>query len=63
MKIDLDSFVQQAIQNQNMMINPIFSNAVNLYRNHNSQNLRQIAENICKENGTTFEEMKKKLGY
>lgn len=62
MRPNVQQMVQQAMQNGNMMNNPVFSNAVGMYRNHNSEGLRNIADNLCRENGTTYEEMRRKLG-
>lgn len=57
----INQIVNQAMNNSAMMQNPMFSNAVGLYRSHDSNGLRNLAENICRENGTSFEEMKRKL--
>lgn len=57
----ISNYVQQAIQNSNLMSNKNFNNAVGMYRNGQSQNLRQFAENACREFGMTYDDAKRKL--
>ena len=55
------AFMQQIMNNNQLMQNPIGKNAIELARKGDIQGLNSLAENLCKERGTTFEEMKAKL--
>ena len=55
------AFMQQAMNNSNIMSNPIAKNAFEMYQKGNIQGVNQLAENLCKEKGTTMEEMTSKI--
>lgn len=55
--------MMNAMNNNQMMSVPAFQKAVGLYRNHDTKSLTQLAENVCKEYGTSYEEQKQKLGF
>ena len=54
-------FLQQAMQNSQINQNPIAKNAIEMYQKGDKQGLNELAENLCKEKGTTMEEMTKKI--
>lgn len=58
----LQQFAYSAMQNNQLMGNQYFSNAVSMFRNHQSKDLLSYANNLCKEYGMTYEDAKKKLG-
>lgn len=55
------AIMQQIMNNDKIMQNPIGKNAIELARKGDIQGLNSLAENLCKERGTTFEEMKSKF--
>ena len=55
------SFMQQAMNNSQLMQNPISRNAIEMYQKGDKQGLNQLAQNLCKEKGTTLEEMTKQI--
>ena len=55
------SFMQQAMNNSQLMQNPIGRNAIEMYQKGDKQGLNQLAQNLCKEKGTTLEEMTKQI--
>lgn len=55
------AFLQQAMQNSQINQNPIAKNAIEMYQKGDKQGLNELAENLCKEKGTTMEEMTKKI--
>lgn len=61
--MQLNQLVNGFLNNQQVMQNPICANAIQMYMNHNTQGLTQLAENLCRENGTTLKEQKIKLGF
>lgn len=61
MNLNPQALLQQMINNNKIMQNPIAKNAIQMYQQGNVQELNQIAENLCKENGTTIDEMKNKI--
>ena len=54
-------FIQNAMKNSQVMQNPIISNAMGLFQKGDYKGLNELAENMCKENGTTMENMKNQL--
>ena len=50
-------FLQQAMQSGN----PIVKNAVEMYQRGDKDGINKLAENLCKEKGTSFEEMAKQI--
>ncbi len=53
--------LNQAMNNPQMKSNPIAKHAMELFQNGDTENLRLMAENLCRENHTTPEEVKEKL--
>ena len=54
--------VQQLMNNSQAMHNPIFKNAVDMYQKGDTKSLNTLVNNLCKERGTTIEEVRKQLG-
>ena len=54
--------IQTAMNNRQYMQNPIFSNAVGMFKNNDTQGLQKLAENICKERGMSVDQIRKQLG-
>lgn len=55
-----EQFVQNAMNsNPNIKNNPIIQNALNLYKAKDYNALQSLANNVCKEHGTSTEEIKK----
>ena len=50
-------FLQQAMQSSN----PIVKNAIEMYQRGDKEGINKLAENLCKEKGTSFEEMAKQI--
>lgn len=50
-------FLQQAMQSGN----PIVKNAVDMYQRGDKDGINKLAENLCREKGTSFDEMTKKI--
>ena len=46
-------FIQQMMNNSQIMQNPMAKNAMEMYQNGDAQGLQTMAENLCKERGTT----------
>jgi hypothetical protein len=51
------AFLQQAMQSNN----PIVSNAIQMYQKGDKEGINEIAKNLCKEKGTSFDEMAKQI--
>lgn len=54
-------FMKQATQNSELMKNPIAKNAIQMYQNGDKDGINQLAQNLCSEKGTTFEEMTQQI--
>lgn len=55
------AFIQQAMNDSQLMQNPISRNALEMYQRGDKQGLNELAKNMCKEKGTSFEEMAQKI--
>lgn len=55
------AFLQQAMNDSQLMQNPISRNALEMYQKGDKQGLNELAQNLCKEKGTTMEEMTKQI--
>ena len=51
------AFLQQAMQSGN----PIVKNAIEMYQKGDKEGINQLAQNLCKERGTSYEEMVNQL--
>ena len=47
------AFIQQMMNNSQIMQNPMVKNAMQMYKNGDTKGLQAMAENLCKERGTT----------
>lgn len=54
-------FMQNVMQNSNVMKNPLAKNAIHMMQNNDSKGLQEMAENLCKQHGTTAEEVKQMI--
>ena len=52
------AFIQQMMNNSQVMRNPIAKNAMEMYQKGDTQGLQSMAENLAKERGTTVDDMK-----
>ena len=48
-------------QNSELMKNPIAKNAIQMYQNGDKDGVNKLAQNLCSEKGTTFEEMTQQI--
>lgn len=55
------AFLQQAMTNSQLMQNPIGKNAIEMFQKGDKEGLAQLANNLCKEKGTSYEEMAKEI--
>lgn len=55
------AMLQQMMNNSQIMSNPMAKNVVEMMQKGDKQGLQTMAENMCKENGTTIEQMKTNL--
>ncbi len=54
-------FMQSAMNNHQIMSNPIGKNAIELFQRGDKQGLNELAQNLCKEKGTSYDEMAKQI--
>ena len=54
-------FMQQAMNNSRFMQNPISRNAIEMYQRGDIRGINELANNLCKEKGTSYEEMAKQI--
>lgn len=55
------AFMQNVMNNNEIMKNPIINNAVQMYQKGDADGLNKLAENLCRENNTTMEQMKSQI--
>lgn len=52
------AFMQNVAQNNQIMQNPMAKSAMELFQKGDSKGLQEMAENLCKERGTSADEVK-----
>ena len=52
------AFMQNVAQNSEFMKNPMAKNAMEMFQKGDSKGLQEMAENLCKERGTTVDDVK-----
>lgn len=50
-------FIQQAMNNSQMMQNPMIANAIQMYQNGDKDGVNQLAQNLCKEKGLNYNDV------
>ena len=59
--INVNAIIQQAMQNSNLMQNPIAKNAIEMYQKGDSKGINELMNNLCRERGITPEEAQNKI--
>ena len=57
----MQMIINKMMNSPQMQNNPIARNALEMYRSGDIKGLQNMAENICKENGTTTEDVKNRI--
>jgi hypothetical protein len=55
------AFLQQAMNNSQMMQNPISRNALEMYQKGDKRGLNELADNLCKEKGINRQDFEKQI--
>lgn len=55
------AFMQQAMNNSQLMQNPISKNAIEMYQRGDVDGINQLADNLCKERGINRQEFEKQI--
>ena len=55
------AFMQQMMDNSQIMQNPMAKNAMEMFKNGDTKGLQAMAENLAKERGTTVDDMKSQI--
>ena len=55
------AFMQQAMNNNTMMQNPMFKNAVEMYQKGDLNGIEKLADNLCREKGINRTDLEKQL--
>lgn len=59
--INVNAIIQQAMQNSNLMQNPIAKNAIEMYQRGDTQGINELANNLCKERGINVDDITKRI--
>ena len=54
-------FMKNIMNNSDIMSNPIAKNALEMYQKGDTQGLQAMAENLCKERGTTPQQVQEMI--
>ena len=54
-------FMQNIMNNNEIMQNPMAKNAMEMYKKGDTQGLQAMAENLCKERGTTPQQVQEMI--
>lgn len=57
----MQAILNQIINSSQVQNNPMAKNAMQMYQNGDSNGLKSMAENLCKERGITVDEAKQKV--
>ena len=55
------AFMQQAMNNNQLMQNPISKNAIEMYQRGDVDGINQLADNLCKERGINRQDFEKQI--
>ena len=55
------AFLQQAMNNSQLMQNPISRNALEMYQKGDKQGLNELADNVCKEKRVNRSDFEKQI--
>lgn len=55
------AFMQQAMNNSQIMQNPISRNALEMYQRGDKKGLDELADNLCKERGINRQDLEKQI--
>ena len=55
------AFLQQAMNNSQLMGNPISKNALEMYQKGDRQGLNELADNLCKEKGINRSDFERQI--
>ena len=55
------AFLQNAMNNSQMMQNPIAKNAFEMYQKGDKDGINQLADNLCKERGINRQDFEKQI--
>ena len=55
------AFMQQMMNNSQVMQNPLAKNAMEMYQKGDTKGLQAMAENLAKERGTTVDDIKRQI--
>ena len=55
------AFIQQMMNNRKIMQNPLAKNAMEMYQKGDTKGLQAMAENLCKERGTTPQQVQEMI--
>ena len=55
------AFLQKMMNDSQIIQNPMAKNAMEMYKNGDTKGLQTMAENLCKERGTTVDDVKKQI--
>lgn len=55
------AFLQQMMNNSQIMQNPLAKNAMEMYQKGDTKGLQAMAENLAKERGTTVDDIKSQI--
>ena len=57
----MQMIINKMMSSPQIKSNPMAKNALEMYRNGDTKGLQNMAENLCRENGTTTEDVKNKI--
>ena len=57
----MQAILNQMVNSPQVQNNPMAKNAMQMYQNGDSNGLKSMAENLCKERGITVDEAKQKV--
>lgn len=57
------AFIQSAMNNSQLMQNPIMQNALGMYQRRDIKGLQELANNVAKQQGISIDDLRKQIGF
>lgn len=60
--MNMSQMLNMILNNSQAMKNPVFANAIEMYKKGDSKGLENIANNLCQSKGVSLEQFRKQTG-
>lgn len=61
MRMNANQIIQQVLSNSQAMQNPMIQNAMRMYQSHDTESLKNMAQNLAREKGLDIDQIKNNI--